>query len=77
MPAWILALAGWNAGCHTAMRLFRTLQQWATLGAMLSWRPISTACAKRRVRPGQHRLRLTLTIVTEPLCEPLTPRWIT
>src|SRR4030095_9468765 len=68
-------LEGWNAGCHTAMRLFRELRQRDYGGS-----DGVVAAFARRVRqaqglpPGHRRPRQPLPHVAEPLCLPLTPR---
>jgi transposase len=65
----------WNAGCYTAMRLFRDLQQRGSPG---SYGPV--AAYARRVRQalglalGQRCPRGSLPRVAEPVCQPLTPR---
>jgi transposase len=68
-------LERWNAGCHTAMRLFRELRQRGYRG-----RYGLVAAYARRLReaqglaPGQRRPRQSLPPVAEPVCQPLTPR---
>ena len=68
-------LERWNAGCYTAMRLFRELQQRGYLG-----RYGLVAAYARRLReaqglaPGHRRPRQSLPRVAEPVCQPLTPR---
>jgi transposase len=68
-------LERWNAGCYTAMRLFRELQQRGYLGSYGL-----VAAYARRLReaqgltPGQRRPRQPLPPVAEPVCPPLTPR---
>jgi transposase len=68
-------LARWNAGCHTAMRLFRELQPQGYTGSYAC-----VAAYARRLRqaqglsPGQRRARQALASVAEPVCQPLTPR---
>jgi transposase len=68
-------LARWNAGCHTAMRLFRALRQRGYGGSYGV-----VAAYARRLRqaqglpPGHRRPRQTLPAVAEPSCLPLTPR---
>jgi transposase len=68
-------LERWNAGCYTAMRLFRELQQHGYRG-----RYGLVAAYARRLReaqglaPGQRRPRQSLPRVAEPVCQPLTPR---
>jgi transposase len=68
-------LERWNAGCHTAMRLFRELRQRGYAGGYGV-----VAASARRLRqaqglpPGHRRPRQPLPAVAEPLCPPLTPR---
>jgi transposase len=68
-------LARWNAGCHTAMRLFRELRQRGYGGSYGV-----VAAYARRLRqaqglpPGHRRPRQALPAVAEPSCPPLTPR---
>ena len=68
-------LERWNAGCYTAMRLFRELRQRGYAGGYGV-----VAAYARRVRqaqglpPGHRRVRHPLPAVAEPLCQPLTPR---
>jgi transposase len=68
-------LERWNAGCYTAMRLFRELQQRGYAGSYAL-----VAAYARRLRqaqglaPGQRRPRQALPHVAEPGCQPLTPR---
>ena len=68
-------LERWNAGCYTAMRLFRALQQRGYSGS-----DGRVAAYARRLRqaqglaPGQRRPRQSLPHVAEPVCQPLTPR---
>jgi transposase len=68
-------LARWNAGCHTAMRLFRELRQQGYVGSYGL-----VAAYARRVRQaqglahGQRRPRQPMPAVAEPPCQPLTPR---
>jgi transposase len=68
-------LERWNAGCHTAMRLFRELRQRGYGGGYGV-----VAAYARRLRqaqglpPGHRRPRQPLPAVAEPLCQPLTPR---
>jgi transposase len=73
-PYKAVLLERWNAGCHTAMRLLRELQQQGYGGSYAR-----VAAYARRVRhaqglaPGHHRLRQGLPRVAEPSCQPLTP----
>jgi transposase len=68
-------LERWNAGCHTAMRLFRELRQRGYGGSYGV-----VAAYARRLRqaqglpPGHRRPRQPLPAVAEPPCQPLTPR---
>ena len=68
-------LERWNAGCHTAMRLFREIQQQGYGGSYAR-----VAAYARRLRqaqglaPGHRHLRQGLPRVAEPVCPPLTPR---
>ena len=65
----------WNAGCYTAMRLFRDLRQRGYAGGYGV-----VAAYARRLRqaqglpPGHRRARQPLPAVAEPSCQPLTPR---
>jgi transposase len=68
-------LERWNAGCYTAMRLFRDLRQQGYPGGYGV-----VAAYARRLRqaqglpPGHRCPRQPLPAVAEPLCQPLTPR---
>jgi transposase len=68
-------LERWNAGCYTAMRLFRDLRQRGYAGGYGV-----VAAYARRLRqaqglpPGHRRARQPLPAVAEPPCQPLTPR---
>jgi transposase len=68
-------LERWNAGCYTAMRLFRDLQQRGYTGSYAL-----VAAYARRLRqaqglaPGQRCPRQPLPAVAESPCQPLTPR---
>jgi transposase len=68
-------LERWNAGCYTAMRLFRELRQRGYTGSYSL-----VAAYARRLRqaqglaPGQRCPRQPLPSVAEPPCQPLTPR---
>jgi transposase len=68
-------LERWNAGCYTAMRLFRDLRQRGYAGGYGV-----VAAYARRLRqaqglpPGHRRARQPLPMVAEPPCQPLTPR---
>jgi transposase len=68
-------LERWNAGCSTAMRLFRELRQRGYGGGY----GVVAAYARRLreaqgLAPGQRRPRQGLPRVAEPVCQPLTPR---
>ena len=68
-------LERWNAGCYTAMRLFRELRQQGYAGGYGV-----VAAYARRLRqaqglpPGHRCPRQSLPAVAEPPCQPLTPR---
>lgn len=68
-------LERWNAGCYTAMRLFRDLRQRGYTGGYGV-----VAAYARRLRqaqglpPGHRCARQPLPPVAEPACQPLTPR---
>jgi len=68
-------LERWNAGCYTAMRLFRDLRQHGYAGGYGV-----VAAYARRLRqaqglpPGHRRARQPLPTVAAPACQPLTPR---
>jgi transposase len=68
-------LERWNAGCHTAMRLFGDLRQRGYAGGYGL-----VAAYVRRLRqaqglaPGSRSARQPLPAVAEPSCRPLTPR---
>ena len=68
-------LERWNAGCYTAMRLFRELRQQGYAGSYAR-----VAAYARRLRqaqglpPAHRRPRQPLPRVTESPCQPLTPR---
>ena len=68
-------LERWNAGCYTAMRLFREIRQRGYGGGY----GVVAAYARRLraaqgLAPGQRRPRRSLPRVAEPVCQPLTPR---
>jgi transposase len=68
-------LERWNAGCYTAMRLFRDLRQRGYAGGY----GVVAAYARRLrhaqgLSPGQRCPRRSLPRVVEPVCQPLTPR---
>src|SRR5262244_3363846 len=68
-------LQRWNAGCYTAMRLFREIRQCGYgggYGVVAAY-----ACRLRQAQglpPGHRRPRQPLPAVAEPSCQPLTPR---
>jgi transposase len=68
-------LERWNAGCYTAMRLFRDLQRRGSPG---SYGPVAAYARRLRqaqgLSPGQRHPRQSLPSVAEPVCQPLTPR---
>jgi transposase len=68
-------LERWNAGCYTAMRLFREIRPrgyGGGYGVVAAY-----ACRLRQAQglpPGHRRPRQPLPAVAEPSCQPLTPR---
>jgi len=68
-------LERWNAGCHTALRLFRALQPQGYAGSYAR-----VAAYARRLRqaqglpPAHRRPQQAPSTVVAPLCQPLTPR---
>jgi transposase len=68
-------LERWNAGCHTAIQLFRELQPRGYPG---SYRRVAAYVSRVRqaqgVPPRRQGRRQTLPVVVEPACQPLTPR---
>jgi transposase len=68
-------LERWNAGCYTAMRLFREIRQrgyGGGYGVVAAY-----ACRLRQAQglpPRHRRPRQPLPAVAEPACQPLTPR---
>jgi transposase len=68
-------LARWNAGCRTAMQLFRELQPQGYTG---SYRRVAAYASRLRQAQGlatrRQGLRQRLPAVAEPACPPLTPR---
>jgi transposase len=68
-------LTRWNAGCRTAMQLFRELQPQG-----YTWSYAVVAAYARRLRqaqglpPGRRRPGQALPAVVEPTARPLTPR---
>jgi transposase len=71
-------LERWNAGCHTAIQLFRELQARGYRG---SYRRVTAYVSRIRqaqgIPPRRQGLRQTLPVVAEPSCPPLTPRQAT
>ena len=71
-------LERWNAGCHTAIQLFRELQPRGYTG---SYRRVAAYVSRIRqaqgIPPRRQGLRQTLPVVAEPACPPLTPRGAT
>jgi transposase len=68
-------LQQWNAGCHTALRLFRALRREGYPGSYT----LVAAYARRlrqaqRLTPGHRRSQQPLPSVAEPSYESLTPR---
>ncbi len=68
-------LERWNAGCRTAMQLFRELQPQGYTG---SYRRVAAYASRLRqaqgLAPRRQGLRLRLPVVAEPASPPLTPR---
>jgi transposase len=68
-------LARWNAGCRTAMQLFRELQPRGYTG---SYRRVAAYVSRVRqaqgLAPRHQGRRQTLPVVAEPASPPLTPR---
>ena len=68
-------LERWNAGCHTAIQLFRELQLRGYPG---SYRRVTAYVSRIRqaqgIPPRRQGRRQTLPVVAEPVCPPLTPR---
>jgi transposase len=71
-------LERWNAGCHTAIQLFRELQARGYPG---SYRRVTAYVSRLRqaqgIPPRRQGRRQTLPVVVEPSCPPLTPRQAT
>src|SRR6266436_1943861 len=68
-------LTRWNAGCRTAMQLFRELQPRGYTGS--SRRVAAYASRLRQAQglpPRRQGRRQTMPVVAEPACQPLTPR---
>jgi hypothetical protein len=68
-------LERWNAGCHTAIQLFRALQLRGHTG---SYRRVAAYVSRIRqaqvLPPRRQGRRQTLPAVAEPVCQPPTPR---
>ena len=68
-------LERWNAGCHTAIQLFRELQPRGYTG---SYRRVTAYVSRIRqaqgLPPRRQGRRQTLPVVAEPASQPLTPR---
>ena len=68
-------LERWNAGCYTAMRLFRELQQRGYAGSYARVAAYARRLRQAQGLPPAHRCpRQALPTVVEPPCQPLTPR---
>src|SRR5262249_46632676 len=71
-------LERWNAGCHTAIQLFRELQGRGYPG---SYRRVTAYVSRIRqaqgIPPRRQGRRQPLPVVAEPTCQPLTPRRVT
>jgi transposase len=74
-PYKLSLLERWNAGCYSAMPLFRDLQQRGYPG---SYGPVAAYARRLRraqgLAPGQRCPRPSLPSMAEPVCQPLTPR---
>jgi transposase len=65
----------WNAGCHTAMRLFRELQPQGYTGSYARVAAYARRLRQAQGLPPAHRCpRQGLPTVVEPPYQPLTPR---
>src|SRR5262244_1264290 len=68
-------LERWNAGCHTAIQLFRELQLRGYPG---SYRRVTAYISRIRqaqgIPPRRQGRRQRLPVVAEPVAQPLTPR---
>jgi transposase len=77
-PSKEFLLERWNAGCRTAMQLFRELQPQGYTG---SYRRVAAyvSCLRQAqgLAPRRQGRRQTLPVVAEPLYPPLTPRQAT
>jgi transposase len=74
-PYTVFLLERWNAGCRTAMQLFRELQPRGYTG---SYRRVAAYASRLRqaqgLAPRRQGRRQTLPVVAEPASPPLTPR---
>jgi len=74
-PYKVFLLERWNAGCRTAMQLFRELQPRGYTG---SYRRVAAYASRLRqaqgLPPRRQGRRQTLPVVAEPASPPLTPR---
>ncbi|OLE97156.1 MAG: hypothetical protein AUG75_11630 [Cyanobacteria bacterium 13_1_20CM_4_61_6] len=74
-PYKALLLKRWNAGCHTAIQLFREIQPRGYTG---SYRRVAAYVSRIRqaqgVPPRRQGRRQILPVVAEPVSQPLTPR---
>ena len=74
-PSKDYVLTRWNAGCRTAMQLFRALQPRGYTG---SYRRVAAYASRLRqaqgLPPRRQGRRQTMPVVAEPACQPLTPR---
>jgi len=74
-PSTHFLLERWNAGCRTAMQLFRELQPRGYTG---SYRRVAAYASRLRqaqgLPPRRQGRRQTLPVVAEPASPPLTPR---
>jgi transposase len=74
-PYKAILLARWNAGCHTAIQLFRELQLRGYTG---SYRRVTAYVSRLRqaqgIPPRRQGRRQLLPVVAEPVSQPLTPR---
>jgi transposase len=65
----------WNAGCHTALQLFRDLQRRGYAGSYGLVAAYARGLRQAQgLAPGQRRVRQPLPVVAESPYQPLTPR---
>src|SRR5215472_411225 len=64
-------LERWNAGCHTAIQLFRAIRLRGYPG---SYRRVTAYVSRIRQAQGIPGRRQRLPVVAEPVAQPLTPR---